>query len=196
MSDIPYYFLKLNRSPIPYSMNGVSMSVDSDTDQRILSSELLLTPISHARNVASVRRGGRHFLLNMSISRRLALGFLIPMLIVSLGLVSISFQSYRLLTNVSTFNQHLLHAYTSLTTASATLKLTQINLQAALADADKTPSNPETLREDHQVVLELVAQYDTTLKAYMQNDVLALSPDLTNLFDVAGHGTQIDEQRA
>ncbi len=172
------------------------MSVDSDTDQRILSSELLRAPISHAQNVDRVRRGGRDFLLNMSISKRLALGFLVPMLIVSLGLVNISLQSYRLLTNVSTLNQHLLHAYTSLTSASATLKLTQTNLQAALADADKTPPNPETLREDHQVVLGLVEKYDTTLNAYMQNDVLALSPDLTALFNVAGHGTQIDEQRA
>src|SRR5947209_20075859 len=117
-------------------MNGVSMSVDSDTDQRILSSELLRAPISHAQRVARVRRGGCNFLLNISISRRLALGFLVPMLIVSLGLVNISVQSYHLLTNVSTFNQHLLHAYTSLTSASDTLELTHTNMLAALADAD------------------------------------------------------------
>lgn len=171
------------------------MFVDRNTDQRIRSSERLSTPISHAQNVTRVRRAGHRFLLNMSIGRRLTLGFLVPMLAVIIALSCIGIQSYQLLTNVATFNQHLLHGYTSLTTAVSTLQQTHTNLLGALDDADKPQVTQETLREDREVTLGLAATYDATLKTYVQHDVLVLYPQLAILFKIAGHGTQIDEQR-
>ena len=136
----------------------------------------------------------RHPLLAMSISKRLALGFLIPLLIVFLGLGNIGMQSEQLLTNVTTFNQHLLHAYTSLTANIATLQQTHTNILGALNDAEKSQVTPETLREDRLTAQRLAASYDSNLHAYLQQDVLLSSPQLASLFRASGHGEQLDEQ--
>lgn len=170
------------------------MSIESNTEQGVFSSKRLAAPITHAQNVARVRHVGHHFLLNMSIGRRLALGFLVPMLAVTITLSGIGVQSYQLLTNVSTFNQHLFHGYTSLTTAVNTLQQIHINLLGALDDAGKPQVTHETLREDQEVTLGLAATYDATLKTYMQHDVLVLYPELSALFTRAGHSSQIHEQ--
>src|SRR5947209_6572757 len=100
----------------------------------------------------SPRRSGRHPLLNMSISRRLALGFQIPILVVLLSLGNIGFQSHQLLDHVSTFDQHLTHAYISLTSAIGTLQQTHTNILGALSDADKSQTTAETFREDRATV--------------------------------------------
>lgn len=171
------------------------MSVDSNTDQRIPSSKLLPASLSYAHYVVKVRHAGRHFLLNMSIGKRLTLGFLVPILAITITLSSIGIQSYQLLTNVSTFSQHLLHGYTSLTSAENTLQQSHTNLLGALNDADKTQVTQETLREDRDVTLGLAATYDATLRTYVQLDILASYPSLVTLFKIAGHGAQIDEQR-
>src|SRR5947209_13414489 len=106
--------------------------MDSATRQRELPAE----PFRSAPGAqVRVGRAGRHPLLGMSIGSRLTLGFLIPILVIFLALLSIGLQSSQLLGNVSTFNRHLLHAYTSLSTAVGTLQQTHINLLGALNDA-------------------------------------------------------------
>lgn len=142
---------------------------------------------------ADPRRAGRHLLLRMSITRRLALGFQIPILVIFLSLGNISIQSHQLLDSVSTFNQHLLHAYTSLTIAVGTLQQTHTNILGALNDADKPQTTAETLREDRTTIQHLTASYDATIKGYLQQDDMDRSPELSALLDKAGHGAQIDE---
>jgi hypothetical protein len=180
--------------PFLVFLNGGSMSLDSsNTRQMERSFEAFLGMAPHA--VTRARRTGHHLLLAMPIGKRLALGFLIPVLVVFLSLGSISVQSQQLLSNVATFNQHLLHAYTSLTTAVSTLQLTHANILGALTDAGKPQISQATLREDQATTQRLAVSYDSTLKAYLQHDVLALSPGLSALMKEAGHSAQVDEQR-
>lgn len=136
----------------------------------------------------------RHPLLALSIGWRLALGLLIPILAVLLSLGSIGLQSYQLLSNASTFNQHLLHASTSLTEAIGTLQQTHTNLLGALNDANKPETVPETLREDRTATLYFIASYDTTLKAYLRQDVLVNYPDLAAFLRASGHSRQLAQQ--
>lgn len=167
--------------------------MDSDIQHSGLPTELLFEAAPHA--LGKIKFRGRQLLLGMSIGRRLALGFLIPILIVIFALGTIGIQCYQLLANVSTFNQHLLHAYTSLTTATNTLQQSHVNVLGALNDADKPQTTPQTLQEDRVTIERLLARYDAMLKDYSLHDVLALSPDLSTLMKEAGHGTQINEQQ-
>lgn len=138
----------------------------------------------------------KHYpLLSLSIGKRLTLGFLIPLLVVFTALGSISIQSDQLLTNVSTFNQHLLHAYTLLIAEVSTLQQTHTNIQGTLNDATKPQTIPQTLLEDKTITLSFMTDYDTALKSYLQQDVLDLHPNLSKLLKQAGHSTQITEQR-
>ena len=148
--------------------------------------------ISDARNDKQRRH---HPLLAMSISKRLALSSLIPLLIVFLGLGSIGMQSEQLLSNVTTFNQHLLHAYTTLTMDSVTLQQTYSDVLGALNDAQKNQVSASTLREDRLTAEQQMASYETNLNSYLQQDVLAHSPQLSSLFKAAGHNDQINEQQ-
>ena len=153
-------------------------------------------PISGAAQRASrAKRVRRHPLLAMSIGKRLALGFLIPILIVFVGLANIGIQIDQLLTNVTTFNQHLLHAYTTLTADSITLQQVQTGMLGALNDAEKKQVSASTLREDRLAVGRLVASYQTNLNSYLQQDVLVHSPRLSSLFNAAGHDDQMNEQQ-
>ena len=146
-------------------------------------------------DTASTPRKGRHPLLALSIGRRLAMGMLIPILVVLLSLGSIGLQSNQLLSNVSIFNQHLLHASTSLTSAIGTLQQTHTYILGALNDASNPQVALETLREDKTTTLYFMASYDTTLRAYLQQDVLDRYPDLIGLLQAAGHSAQLVEQR-
>ncbi len=154
-------------------------------------------PFSNAsfRLFGTAKRTVYSLLLSMSISKRLSLGFLFPILAILLALGSIGVQSNQLLTNVSTYNQHLFHAYTSLTTDVSTLQQTHINILGAVNDANKSQTALQTLQEDSTTMQHLETSYDVTLKDYLQHDVLASSPELSALLQAAGHGTQIDEQR-
>ncbi|HLI07161.1 MAG TPA: diguanylate cyclase [Ktedonobacteraceae bacterium] len=163
--------------------------MDSTNAQRAASSTLSMW------EPATILRRTRHLLLALPIGRRLALALLIPMLAVLLSLGSIGLQSYQLLSNVSTFSQHLLHASTSLTGAIATLQQTHTNLLGTLSDASKPQTTPETLREDRTTTLYFVASYDTTLKAYLRQDVLARYPGLAALLRASGHSSQLTEQQ-
>ena len=143
----------------------------------------------------TTRRTVYSLLLSMSISKRLSLGFLFPILVILLAMGSVGVQSSQLLTNVSTYNQHLFHAYTSLTTEVGTLQQTHINILGAVNDANKPQTLQQTIQEDQTTLQRLEESYDITLKDYLQHDVLASSPELSTLLKAAGHGTQIDEQR-
>ncbi|HZU67043.1 MAG TPA: diguanylate cyclase [Ktedonobacteraceae bacterium] len=150
---------------------------------------------THLPGPASISRKNRHPLLALSIGKRLTLGMLIPIIAVLLALGSIGVQTNQLLSNVSIFNQHLLHASTSLNESVATLQQTHTNILGYLNDVGKPQVIVETLREDRTTTLYYIAHYDTTLSTYLQQDVLYRYPDLAGLVRKAGYSAQLAEQR-
>lgn len=138
----------------------------------------------------------RNPLLNLSIARRLALGFLIPALIVSIALISIGTQSIQLLTQESLFYQGLIHSYSSLTVATGYLQQVDTIMQATVSDASIATTPTETLTEDKAAFQALAHNYDTIIESDIQHDVLDQHTDLSSLFSAAGHSSQITEQRS
>src|SRR5579859_1351346 len=94
------------------------------------------------------RRSSRNPLLNMRITGRLLLGFLVPALIASFALGSTSIQSQQLLARESSFYQDLLQSNTSLETAKSYLQLMQTKIQQTFTDASSPHPSTETLSGD------------------------------------------------
>ncbi|MGI9061570.1 MAG: diguanylate cyclase [Ktedonobacteraceae bacterium] len=138
----------------------------------------------------------RNPLLNIPIARRLAFGFLIPALIVSVALGSIGIQSRQLLTQEAMFYQGLIHTYSSLTTATGYLAEVDTVMQATVSDAASATTTPETLTEDKTAFQGLAKDYDVIIENDIQHDVLDQHTDLSALFTAAGHYAQIGEQRS
>jgi len=138
----------------------------------------------------------RNPLLNLSIARRLALGFLIPALIVSIALFRIGTQSIQLLSQESLFYQDLIHTYSSLTVATGYLQQLNTVMQATVSDAAANETTPETLREDETLVQVLISKYNAIIQDSVQHNFLDQHTDLSSLFTEAGHGSQIAEQRS
>lgn len=133
-------------------------------------------------------------LLNISIARRLAFGFLIPALIVSIALSSVGIQSMQLLSQESLFYHNLIHMSASLNTAMDYLEQVNTTMQGTVADAASGASH-ETLVEDKAAFQALVNNYSTILEKTIQPDLLDQHTDLSSLFMQAGHGSQIAQQR-
>lgn len=138
----------------------------------------------------------RNPLLNIPIARRLAFGFLIPALIVSIALGSTGIQSRQLLTQESMFYQGLIHTYSSLTTATGYLAQVDTIMQATVSDASSASTTPETLTEDRTAFRALAQDYGVIIENDIQHDVLDQHTDLSALFTEAGHYAQIGEQRS
>ncbi|HET8910884.1 MAG TPA: hypothetical protein VFN23_05445, partial [Ktedonobacteraceae bacterium] len=116
---------------------------------------------------AKPKRKSQNPLLKLSITRRLALGFLFPMLAIFAGLGSIGFQSNQLLEDNTNFNQHLLNASTSLTAGINTLEEIHTNILGIINDASRTQTTQETLLEDQGSIKNLSAEYDSTIHTYL-----------------------------
>ena len=133
-------------------------------------------------------------LLNIPIARRLAFGFLIPAIIVSIALSSVGIQSMQLLSQESLFYHSLIHMSASLNTATDYLEQINTTMQGTVAEAASGASH-ETLIEDKAAFQVLVNNYSTILENTIQHDLLDQHSDLSSLFMQAGHGSQIAEQR-
>jgi len=137
-----------------------------------------------------------HFLLDMPIARRLAFGILIPLLLVIVALSGIAWQSQQLLGYESSFYGSLMNGYTSLAAVETTLQQSHTLLQATINDASNSHPIAITLQEDKGALKTLTANLDSAVSAYMQQDVLDRFVGLSNLFAVAGHADQIDQQQS
>lgn len=148
-------------------------------------------------NVLATRVAHHHSnpLLNISIGRRLALGFLIPALIAILTLNSVSMQSQQRLSQEATFYQHLLATYTSLTTASDNLENMHAHLLQTVSYAAQPHALPIVLGDYQKNIRTSASHYNATLSTYLQQDLIELDPNLVALFTEAGHAAQIEEQR-
>ena len=134
-------------------------------------------------------------LLNISIGRRLTLGFIIPALIAAITLSTVGVQSQQRLLQESIYYQNLFSAYTSLTASENVLAQMHSELQKTVAYAAQPHPLPEILKDDASVARELAKDYNTTLATYLQQDLLNRNSDLTALFTEAGHAAQVEAQR-
>jgi len=133
--------------------------------------------------------------LNLSIGRRLALGFLIPALIATLTLGSVGTQSQQRFLQEATFYQNLLNTYNSLTTATNHLEQMHSQLLQTVTYAAQPDHLPQVLSDEQQAMQASVTSCNTMLTPYLQQDLIERYPDLVALFTEAGHTAQIEEQQ-
>lgn len=149
----------------------------------------------HVKSPSKRRRKYANPLLNMPIGMRLALGFLIPALIAALTLSTVGMQSRQQLVQESTFYQNLLNAETSLTTAVGEMQQMHTNLlQVANYAARPHPLTP-ILQDNQAEILRIEQSFQAILSAYLGQDLITSYPDLATLFNQAGQGARIEEQR-
>ncbi|MEO6887807.1 MAG: hypothetical protein ABI456_02095, partial [Ktedonobacteraceae bacterium] len=134
-------------------------------------------------------------LLNIPIARRLAIGFLIPALIASIALGSISLQSMQLLAKEATFYNNLVQTYTSLTSASSDLQAMDTRLHNTLAEAVQLHLSRGTLQEGQGDIQYLASDYNTAIEHYIHYDLLGDRPDLEALFSGSGDKLLIIQQQ-
>jgi len=141
------------------------------------------------------RRGGFHPLLNMHIAPRLALGFLIPLLMAAIALGSVVSQDQQLQAHQTSFYQSLVQGNTSLNSAVNTLKQLRSNTLGMLNDEANSQTSLQTLSEDSRALLLITGQVNVALNDYQQHDLFVGFPDLVSLLAQAGHGTLVGQQR-
>lgn len=134
-------------------------------------------------------------LLNIPIARRLAIGFLIPALIASIALGSISLQSMQLLAKEATFYNNLVQTYTSLTTASSDLQTMDTRLHDTLTQAVQLHLPHTMLQEDQEDIQYIAGDFNTIIQHYNHYDLLGDHPDLEALFSGGGDGALLVQQR-
>lgn len=134
------------------------------------------------------RRNGR-FVLRMTISTRLALGFLLAALLGALTTGLIGIQHTEIFRNQSSFYLTLLRSNTNLNSGADTLRSIDLETTQAL-------QSPALELQNHlSSVQTLMASYDTIIHTYASHDLLAQHPEQANLLaDTLTH-EQIDEQR-
>jgi diguanylate cyclase (GGDEF)-like protein len=133
-------------------------------------------------------------LLNISIGRRLALGFFIPALIAVITLSNEGIQSQQRLLQESSFYQANLDAYTSLTEAVNLLQQINTNSQEFVAYAAQPKPLPEILSTYQSTIQKLSTQLNTIYENYLHQDLIGHYPELIAIFTEAGYGAQIEEQ--
>lgn len=141
-------------------------------------------------------RGARtNPLLNISISKRLALGFLIPALIAAITLSSVGVQNQQHLLQESSYYQRLFDGYTSLKIGETILQQMHTDLSLTVEYASQPHSSSAIIADRQHQVNTLEVQYNTILNSYLQQDLLARNSDLAALYSEAGHVDQITEQQ-
>nr|BBH93809.1 hypothetical protein KTA_20080 [Thermogemmatispora argillosa] len=140
------------------------------------------------------RRSG-NLLLNLSIGRRLALGFLSAALIAAIAAGLVGVLRSQSLSRQSSFYQKLLSINTSLTTGADYLQLMNTEVHNLLASASAPAPSQETIAQERQAITGLATRYDTILSTYVAQDLLARHPDEMALLAEAGQSGQQGQQQ-
>ena len=140
------------------------------------------------------RQRRAHPLLNMQIAPRLALGFLIPLLIAVLAIGNVGWQNQRLQARETLFYGSLIQGNILLHNAIDNFSQLRGNLLGLLSDAGKPGTSLQTLNEDEHAIAVYTGNMETTLNNYMQQDLFSRYADLTDLFAQTGHSTLIKRQ--
>ncbi len=132
------------------------------------------------------QRSDFHPLLKMQIAPRLALGFLIPLLIAVLAIGNVGWQNQRLQTRETLFYGSLIQGNILLHNAIDNFDQLRGNLLGLLSDTEKPGTSLQTLSEDDHAITVYTGNMETTLDNYMQQDLFAHYSDLTDLFAQTG----------
>ncbi len=140
------------------------------------------------------KRNGYNFLLKMQIAPRLALGFLIPLLLAAIALGNVGWQNYQLQAHETTFYQSLVQGNSALNSAVGTMQQLRSNMLGLLNDATKPETSLQTLNEDTNAINVYAGQIETSLTAYLQTDLFKRYPDLVALFAQSDHNALVAQQ--
>ncbi|MBX5456112.1 MAG: HAMP domain-containing protein, partial [Thermogemmatispora sp.] len=140
------------------------------------------------------RRSG-NLLLNLSIGKRLTLGFLLAALIAALAAGLIGVLRSQSLSRQSSFYQKLLSINTSLTTGANYLQLMNTEVHNLLSAASAPAPSQETIAQDRQAIAGLATRYDNILATYVAQDLLNNHPDEMALLAEAGQSGQQGQQQ-
>jgi methyl-accepting chemotaxis protein len=143
----------------------------------------------------ALRRSG-NLLLDMPISARLTMGYLIAGLIATLAASIIGVQRADSLSRQTTFYQNLLQTNTTLTTGENFLQLMNTEMHTTLSDASAPIPSKETLTLDQNAVRDLTNRYDATLAGYVSHTLLKYHPEQIALLTEAGHTIQTVQQQS
>jgi len=149
-----------------------------------------LTQLSGTAQDATIRQRGQnrnfHPLLNMQIAPRLALGFLIPLLLAVLAIGNVGWQNQQLQGRETIFYNSLIQGNILLHTAIDDFDQLRGNMLGMLSDAAKPGTSLQTLSEDENSINLYTGNIEATLNNYVQQDLFARYPDLTDLFAQTG----------
>ncbi|WP_052890926.1 HAMP domain-containing protein [Thermogemmatispora carboxidivorans] len=140
------------------------------------------------------RRSG-NLLLNLSIGKRLTLGFLLAALIAAIAAGLIGVLRSQSLSRQSSFYQKLLSINTSLTTGADYLQLMNTEVHNLMASASAPAPSHETITQERQAITGLATRYDTILSTYVAQDLLINHPDEMGLLAEAGQSGQQGQQQ-
>ena len=158
-----------------------------------------LMPASVAAQDTTTHRGqgsGFHPLLKMQIAPRLALGFLIPLLIAVLALGNVGWQNQQLQARETLFYDSLIQGNVLLHNAIDTFDQLRGYLLGLLSDAGKPGTLLQTLSEDAHAISVDTGNIQAALNNYAQQDLFDRYSDLTDLFARTGHSNLIKQQKA
>ena len=141
------------------------------------------------------RRGGFHLLLKMQIAPRLALGFLIPLLMAIIAIGNVGWQSQQLQARESAFYQSLVQGSTSLHTIVNEFDQLHGNILGMLSDAGKPEISLQTLTEDSNSIALYTGEIASGLNNFVRYDLFDHNADLVALFSQANHRSLIEQQR-
>lgn len=140
--------------------------------------------------------GRNNPLLRIPIVGRLLLGFFIPAIIAAATAGGVGFQSSQLLTNTSNFYQTFYTNYASLVSGENDLQQVATRVRLYIADW-RNPAVPrQNVLTEQAIIEDLTAQYDTTLRTYVQKDLLVSRQDQLTFFVQAGHRLQVNQQQS
>jgi HAMP domain-containing protein len=140
-----------------------------------------------------LRRSG-NLLLNLSIGKRLTVGFLLAALIATLAAGLVGLLRAQSLSRQSAFYQQLLQINTSLNIGANYLQLMNTEIHTLLSSAEATAPSQETINQERQAVQGLATRYDSILSSYLATDLLTNHPDEAALLAEAGQSGQVEQQ--
>jgi diguanylate cyclase (GGDEF)-like protein/putative nucleotidyltransferase with HDIG domain len=142
------------------------------------------------------KRGGFHPLLKMQIAPRLALGFLVPLLMAVLAMSNVAWQSQQLQTRETAFYQSLVQGNSILHNVVDNFDQLHSNMLGLLSDAAKPGTSLQTLAEDNNAIAVFTGKQQVSLNDYLQHDLFDHYADLMTLFRQTGHGLLVGQQRS
>src|SRR5690348_4616566 len=131
--------------------------------------------------------GGFHPLLKIQIAPRLALGFLIPLLMAVIAIGNVGWQSQQLQARETVFYRSLVQGDSSLHSIVNEFDQLHGAMLGMLSDASKPGTSPETLTEDNGSINLYAGQIQADLDKFVRRSLFDRDADLVALFEQTNH---------